>query len=90
MEHKEATASARELECCVCGCSPCEPAHYPRHRGMGAGHAGWGEDEWVPMCRLHHDALDKRNGTSDGCAYETRVAEMCAAYYRAEILRSMA
>lgn len=89
MRHEEATASARRQSCCVCGGIPSEPAHFPRHRGMHAGHAGWEETEWVPMCRLHHDALDKRNGISEGCAYETRVAEMCAAFYRADKLRSM-
>jgi hypothetical protein len=82
MTHKEATAAAAEMECLLCGDSPCEPCHYPTHRGMGGAKAGWDEDEWVPMCRFHHDALDKRNGVSDHSAHQSMMAQKAASDYQ--------
>ena len=64
MTHKQATAAARGMYCLYCGDSPCEPCHYPKHRGMGGKGAGWEPWEWVPLCRIHHDVLDARNGAS--------------------------
>ncbi len=69
--HKRATRIAAGARCLLCR-SPksvgrCVPAHFPRHRGMGAGHAGWGDDEWVPLCgglNECHDLVDGRVGTS--------------------------
>lgn len=57
MTHREATVSAAERSCVVCGNQPCEPAHYPKHRGMGGAGAGWEPWEWCPMCRKHHRAF---------------------------------
>ena len=64
MTHREATQKARWMDCRVCGTTPCEPCHWPTHRGMGGAKAGWDEHEWVPLCRTHHDMLDGRNGSS--------------------------
>ena len=44
------------------------PAHWPRHRGMGAGHAGWAYTEWVPLCPSCHDLVDGRLGMTDARA----------------------
>jgi hypothetical protein len=71
--HQDATRKAAESKCLVCGTTPCEPAHHPVHRGMGGGKAGWGDHEWVPMCRKHHDELDARNGASEHAAEQTRI-----------------
>lgn len=63
--HRRATAEAACWPCLACGRpAPSLPAHYPKHRGMGGGGAGWGPDEWVPLCYLCHEALDARNGVS--------------------------
>lgn len=54
----------RTLKCIVPGChQPTCYAHYPKHRGMGGANAGWAYNEGIPACRLHHDALDARNGS---------------------------
>jgi len=54
----------RTLPCLVpsCKAEPTCAAHFPRHRGMGGAKATWAYNETVPLCRLHHDALDARNG----------------------------
>ena len=65
MTHKQATAAAHGMYCLYCGATPCEPCHWPKHRGMGGKGAGWEPWEWCPMCRVHHDALDARNGASE-------------------------
>jgi hypothetical protein len=62
--HRIATYEARELSCLICGRGPCEPCHYPKHRGLGGGHAGWESHEWWPLCRRHHDLVDGRLGVS--------------------------
>ncbi len=53
--------------CCELTALGCRPrtcfAHYPRHRGMGAGHAGWGLLEGVPLGFYGHELLDRRAGT---------------------------
>lgn len=63
MNHKQATELAKKLSCVGCLTRPCEPCHYPTHRGMGGAKAGWEIDEWVPLCRHHHDILDRRSGS---------------------------
>lgn len=64
-DHRAATAFAASRPCLACGLpAPSLPAHWPTHRGMGGGKAGWGPDEWVPLCFDCHEALDKRNGVS--------------------------
>lgn len=68
--HREATRKASVMHCRVCGIVPCEPCHWPRHRGLGGGHAGWGDEEWVPLCRRHHDVLDRRHGVSAAADFE--------------------
>jgi len=83
--HKQATALALTLPCCVCGTKPCEPCHFPKHRGMGGKNAGWERDEWVPMCREHHDALDGRNGVSAVCTAATFLAREAAARYQGRL-----
>lgn len=63
--HRKATALARRWRCLGCRKSPPSiPCHYPQHRGMHAGKAGWSPSEWVPLCPSCHDLLDKRCGTS--------------------------
>lgn len=62
--HRLATQSAQGARCEVCGAFGCVPAHYPTHRGMGGGKAGWEPDEWIPLCVHHHDLIDKRLGVS--------------------------
>jgi hypothetical protein len=53
----------RELRCLIPGChAPTCYAHWPKHRGMGGKSAGWAYNEGIPACRVHHDALDARNG----------------------------
>lgn len=63
----------RDEECLVCGSTPCEPCHWPTHRGMGGGNAGWDVEEIVPLCRKCHDKLDGRNGASKKASEESRV-----------------
>ena len=59
--HKAASHLAAEERCLVCHRdAPSEPAHWPTHRGMGGGKAGWDTSEWVPLCRRCHDILDMR------------------------------
>ena len=59
--HKQATQIAWEERCLSCGApSPSMPCHYPRHRGLGSGHAGWSTREWVPLCYNFHEILDRR------------------------------
>lgn len=59
--HKEATRLASESRCLACHRDPpSEPCHYPTHRGIGGGKAGWDLIEWVPLCSRCHDILDRR------------------------------
>ena len=60
--HRRATVDAMFERCLLCHRDGCVPAHWPRHRGMGAGHAGWDPEEWVPLCRECHDLVDGRLG----------------------------
>ena len=70
--HRLATALAAITPCLVCYSPPPSlPAHFPRHRGMGGGHAGWATEEWVPLCFTCHEALDRRNGVSEDAARDT-------------------
>jgi hypothetical protein len=69
--HRKATLEAYETPCIVCQAPHSVPAHWPRHRGLGGGHAGWDRDEWCPLCPTCHDKLDGRNGTSPTCWKET-------------------
>lgn len=84
MTHKQATEAAREMECLMCGRTPSEPCHYPKHRGMGGAGAGWERWEWVPMCRVHHDALDGRAGVNSH--YLQSMALRAADDYHVEML----
>jgi hypothetical protein len=63
--HRLATAQAREARCLLCFSHGAVPAHYPKHRGMGGGKAGWGPKEWIPLCVEHHDLIDGRLGVSE-------------------------
>lgn len=76
MTHSEATRIARQSSCLVCGDVPCEPCHYPTHRGMGGAKAGWEPTEWVALCRRHHDCLDGRNGVSASCREDSYVTKV--------------
>jgi hypothetical protein len=62
--HREATKLAAESDCLICGVFGCVPAHFPRHRGLGGGHAGWDRTEYVPLCTPCHDLIDRRLGAS--------------------------
>jgi hypothetical protein len=62
--HRIASHEARQMSCLICGRSPCEPCHWPRHRGLGSAHAGWSRSEWVGLCRRCHDTVDGRLGVS--------------------------
>jgi hypothetical protein len=62
--HKQATKICADSDCLACAKTGCVPAHFPRHRGMGGGHAGWVRGEWVPLCPRCHDILDGRMGVS--------------------------
>lgn len=63
--HREASRLAAECRCLACHrAAPSEPCHWPTHRGMGGGKAGWDVTEWVPLCRRCHDILDDRAGVS--------------------------
>lgn len=73
----------RELPCLVadadgrrCARRPTCFAHYPTHRGMGAGKAGWGYREGVPLCDFHHALLDRRAGSAES---QERTARQVAA-----------
>jgi hypothetical protein len=72
--HRIATRQAAESPCLVCGLYPSVPAHYPTHRGFGSGKAGWERHEWIPLCRYHHDLIDRRLGVSAGVEQERRIA----------------
>ena len=61
-----------ERDCLVCGDFPSERCHYPTHRGMGGGKAGWADSEWVPLCQDCHDALDGKNGASAAACLATQ------------------
>lgn len=78
--HKQATQICAESECLLCDVIGCVPAHYPRHRGMAGGHAGWSIGEWIALCPYHHDLVDGRLGVSD--TIEIRRAEA-----KAELVR---
>jgi hypothetical protein len=70
--HTEATKAAAQEDCLSCYApAPSEPAHYPKHRGMGGASAGWEPTEWVPLCRRCHDRLDRRNGVSAVAIYQS-------------------
>lgn len=66
--HTKATIECRDHICVLCQRTPCEPAHWKPgrsgHRGMGSGKAGWGPEEWIPLCRHCHDLIDGRLGVS--------------------------
>lgn len=63
--HKAASLLAADERCLACHQrAPSEPCHWPTHRGMGGGKAGWDVDEWVPLCRRCHDILDGRAGVA--------------------------
>jgi len=67
--HRRATALAAGMPCLSCGRpAPSLPAHWPRHRGMGGGNAGWDIGEWVPLCYDCHEVLDHRNGASEAAS----------------------
>jgi hypothetical protein len=75
MTHKEATALAAESHCLVCHATPCEPCHWPRHRGSGGRFENdWDQSVWVPLCRVCHDIVDGRNGTSAKAREGTKIA----------------
>ena len=85
--HRDATHYCASARCLVCGEYGCEPAHYPVHRGMGSGKAGWNFGEWLPLCRACHDMLDGRNGvsaerTSDTERVREVVARLAPAFWR--------
>ena len=65
----------RTIPCLICFGEPTCFAHYPRHRGMGGGHAGWGLLEGLPLCSKHHELLDRRMGKWDD---QTVVRELVA------------
>ena len=63
LAHKRATIAAMFERCLLCRRDMgCVPAHWPTHRGMAAGKAGWEPHEWVPLCRECHDLVDGRLG----------------------------
>ena len=71
--HRAATALAAQCACLACGAPPPSmPCHWPVHRGLGGGKAGWDIEEWVPLCWRCHEALDRRNGASEAAQRETR------------------
>jgi len=72
--HRVATRAARCARCLVCGRDGCIPAHWPKHRGLGGGGAGWEPREWIPLCVHHHDLIDKRLGVSVGIETERLAA----------------
>jgi hypothetical protein len=72
--HRAMTALCADARCLHCGGRPSEPAHWPTHRGMGGGKAGWSIEEIVPLCHADHMALDRQNGVSEAAtAYSVRV-----------------
>ena len=74
MTHKDATLLARESPCIVCGTTPSEPCHWPRHRGSGGRFENeWDPQHWVPLCRKCHDYLDSRSGVSALATEHTRI-----------------
>ena len=83
MNHREATALAKTMECFMCGDTPCEPVHWPKHRGMGGDESMWEYGEhWIPGCRMCHRKLDKTAGDSD----EQFMARICASFRRTAIV----
>ena len=74
MTHKQATKLAAESHCLVCGTTPSEPCHWPRHRGSGGRFENdWDPSVWVPLCRKHHDEESSRNGVSALATEHTRI-----------------
>jgi hypothetical protein len=75
-EHLAATQLAARCHCLGCGGMPCVPAHWPRHQGSGGrfDHP-WHPDHWVPLCFTCHDAIDRRNGTSEARTADTKRVE---------------
>jgi len=70
-DHRKATRIASEHRCLACKAdAPSLPAHWPRHRGMGGGQAGWHYTEWVPLCFRCHEILDKRAGIGWDVGYQ--------------------
>ena len=74
VNHAEATRLAAESKCVLCHDTPCEPCHWPTHRGMGGAKAGWERREWVPLCRYHHTLIDKTQGVSKAKEFERSLA----------------
>ena len=75
--HRAASQRAWEERCLSCGAPPPSmPCHYPKHRGMGSGGAGWSTREWVPLCYTCHEILDKRNDLNDPYQRERIVADI--------------
>lgn len=73
-DHRRATREAAEMSCLICEKPGCVPAHWPTHRGMGGGKAGWRREEWIPLCCAHHDLVDGRLGVSATIEAERRLA----------------
>lgn len=57
----------RSEACLAPGCrrTPTCFAHFPKHTGMGGGKDKWEHRKGVPLCGVHHDVLDGRNGSSE-------------------------
>lgn len=45
--------SVREMDCVICGASPCDPAHIRHGLGGGMGMKP-GDDLVLPLCHQHH------------------------------------
>jgi len=65
-DHRAMTALCADEPCLLCGApAPSEPLHWPVHRGMGGGKAGWSVEEIIPGCRSCHQFLDGHNAISE-------------------------
>lgn len=65
-QHRAATLLASERRCLSCKAEPPSmPCHFPKHRGMGSGKAGWDPSEWIPLCFVCHEILDRRQQLND-------------------------
>lgn len=69
-EDLEYLAAVRTLPCCVCG-QPAEPHHAGRRPGEGL---KCHDRETIPMCRLHHQAIERDQWPFKGWIKQQRFA----------------
>ena len=64
-QHPEYLEKIRQLPCCVCGEPPRSDPHHLQSTGQRGMALRSTDDNTVPLCRMHHDALHARPSTKE-------------------------